>query len=83
MTRIEAKVQVLRSINVLSDKYLRSLKPFFNDILPIQEYLFNLNLRENVTALGEYCLTRESFRKRNLNVLKFCERFVYTEGFLI
>lgn len=46
------------------------MKPLFNDILPIREYLYNSNLYENVTALGEYCLTRESFNKKNLNQQK-------------
>lgn len=67
ITRDEAKIQVLRAINLLTDKYLlTSLKPLFNEILPIREHLFNANLGNTPTELGSYCLTRESFMKRNL-----------------
>jgi len=71
MSRNEAKVQVLRSINVLTDKYLpEELKPLLHEILPIREHLFNSNLRDKITELGEYCLTRESFNKRTLDQQK-------------
>lgn len=71
MSRADAKIQVLRAINLITDKYLHdSLKSLFNDILPIRNHLFQTNLGDTITELGEYCLTRESFKKRNLEQQK-------------
>lgn len=71
MKRNEAKLAVLRTINVLTDRYLpEPLKPLFHEIIPIREHLFNSNLVNNISELGEYCLTRESFMKRNLDQQK-------------
>lgn len=70
LTRDKAKTEVLRAINLLTDKYLaEQLHPLFKEILPIRGHLFNSNFRHTKTALGEYCLTRESFKKKNPNQL--------------
>lgn len=67
LTRAEAKTAVLRCLNLVTDKSLPdTLKPLHRDILPIREHLYNSNIKSQVTPLGEYTMTRESFKGKDV-----------------
>lgn len=71
LTRDEAKTVVLRCLNLISDKSVTPhLKPLHKDILSIREHMYKKNISENITSLGEYTMTRESFKGKSYNKQK-------------
>lgn len=73
--RNKAKIQVLKAINLITDETLpEDLKPLHRDILFIRNHLYE-NHVNTLTELGQYCLTRESFIRRNLEERKLSLQF--------
>lgn len=67
ITRSEAKIAILRCLNLVSDVSLpATLKPLHSNILPIRNHLYQTNISQKVTNLGDYTMSRESFKGKSL-----------------
>ncbi len=67
LTRSEAKIAVLRCLNLVSDKSLPNhLKALHKDILIIREHLYKENMCDKLTTLGEYTISRKSFQGKDI-----------------
>jgi len=71
LTRSEAKTAILRCLNLVTDfSVTNSLKPLHKEILIIREHLYKNNISEKLTALGEYAMSRDSFKDKPLEKQK-------------
>lgn len=67
LTRSEAKTAVLRCLNLTTDFSLTNfLKPLHKEILIIRNHLYKNNISESLTPLGEYTMSRDSFKNKDV-----------------
>jgi hypothetical protein len=67
ITRNDAKVAILRCLNLVSDNSLPNyLKSLHKDILIIREHLYENNILNKTTILGEYAMSRDSYKSKNV-----------------
>lgn len=71
VTRSEAKTAVLRCLNLVSDMSLsNTLKALHKEIVLIRNHLYKTNIEENLTDLGRYTMSRDSFKEKTLEKQK-------------
>lgn len=71
ITRSEAKTAVLRCLNLVSNISLpNALKPLHKEIVQIRNHLYKTNIEKNITDLGFYTMSRDSFKGKTLGKQK-------------
>lgn len=77
ITREQAKIAVLRCINLTAEKSLPpTLQLLHRDILPIRDHIWQNNII-HLTKLGEYTMSREGFANKSLEKQKVSLQAIY------